>query len=159
MSLFESISLELVRGLLLDCKVITDQGDKINRTVSMDIVVTSSLKHFIQKANNTIYPSDGERLALESCLVGVLGKLCDILLYFAEEHKRRQTISPPEPLFEVCGSRLRNSNRYMIRRSLDHLALCMVNMSVGRTPPKGYGQLLSQISQVSENPNDIWVLV
>lgn len=107
-------------------------------------------------------PTDEERHSLEACLVQVLGDLCDLLLCFATEYWRLKSNrdysqqhglgsdSSPEALFFACGRPLGDGNRYMVRRSLDHLILCMVNMGVGRPHilPTGYYNLGDKIKGV-----------
>ncbi|KAF8460716.1 hypothetical protein BDZ91DRAFT_738462 [Kalaharituber pfeilii] len=142
LSLFEMLSLEL-----------------LNRSTRLELLVPKSRKHFIRDLSNTPSPTEGERYALDNCLVRVLRMLCEHLLYFADEYWRLQSQREygnrinleslsPEALFEACGSRLRDGNRYMIRRGLDHLALCVINMGLDRIPPSGYNELRMQIFQV-----------
>ncbi|KAF8460724.1 hypothetical protein BDZ91DRAFT_851386 [Kalaharituber pfeilii] len=142
LSLFEMLSLEL-----------------LNRSTRLELLVPKSRKHFIRDLSNTPSPTEGERYALDNCLVRVLRMLCEHLLYFANEYWRLQSQREygnrinleslsPEALFEACGSILWDGNRYMIRRGLDHLALCMINMGLDRPPPSGYHELRMQIFQV-----------
>ncbi|KAF8462270.1 hypothetical protein BDZ91DRAFT_734784 [Kalaharituber pfeilii] len=140
LSFFELISLEL-----------------LNRATRLDFLVPRSRLHFVRRdLSGTPALNEKERCDIENVLIEVLQRLCEILSYFAQEyHQRlaqlklaRQTddeIDPtahPEALFEVCGYPLRRGNTYMIRRALDHLALCMVNLGVGRIAPIGYQNVL-----------------
>ncbi|KAF8460717.1 hypothetical protein BDZ91DRAFT_798572 [Kalaharituber pfeilii] len=142
LTLFEMLSLEL-----------------LNRSTRLELLVPKSRHHFIRDLSNTTLPTKGERYALDSCLVRILRMLCEHLLYFADEYWRLQSQRgcgsrinleslSPEALFAACGLSLRDGNRYMIRRGLDHLALCMINMGLDRTPPSGYNELRMQIFQV-----------
>lgn len=122
-----------------------------------------SRQQFIRDLTKMPNPSDEERHSLERCLVQLLSDLCDLLLDFANEYWRLRSNrnysqqhglgsdSNPEALFFACGRPLWDGNHYMVRRCLDHLTLCMINMGVGRphTLPTGYHQLRDKIKEVS----------
>ncbi|KAF8416944.1 hypothetical protein EV426DRAFT_624835 [Tirmania nivea] len=160
LSLYESLSLEL-----------------INRTHLVELLVPRSRLHFIRDLTQTPYPSDDDRNKLECCLVQLLGSLCDILKPFSTIYYRHRTESDraetdraetdraetnygtqnsnPDTLFEVYGKVLWDGDRYMVRRSLDHLTLCMINMGVGRTTclPAGYNDLGKKIEGAYQHWN------
>ncbi|KAF8468205.1 hypothetical protein BDZ91DRAFT_722149 [Kalaharituber pfeilii] len=136
LSLFELLSLELM-----------------NRATSLDFLVPKSRLQFArQDVSRTPALNATERRDIESVLMEVLHRLCEILSCFALEYQKRQSKmihvkqnniefgkhEHPEALFEACGHRLWNGNKFMIRRSMDHLALCMVNLGLGRFPPPEY---------------------
>ncbi|KAF8431998.1 hypothetical protein BGX38DRAFT_1277007 [Terfezia claveryi] len=147
LSLYEYLTLEL-----------------INRTLRIELLVPRSQQQFIRDLTQMPHPSDEERNSLEHCLIQLLSDLCDLLLNFGTEYWRLrlnrdyskqhnlESDSNPEALFFACGRPLWNGNRYMVRRSLDHLALCMINLGVGRSQvlPMGYNKLGNKIKEVFE---------
>ena len=104
------------------------------------------------------YPTSDDTHKLECCLVKLLGSLCDILELFSKIYDRnrteieygKQSNFDSDMLFQVCGKVLSDGERYLVRRSLDHLTLCMINMGVGGISclPAGYHELGNKIHQV-----------
>jgi len=116
----------------------------------VELLVPCSRLHFIRDLSQASYPTADEMHNLEHCLIQLLDGFCDILVPFSVAYRAKRNYLTPDPdlLFEACGKSLRNGDRYMVRRSLDHLALCMVNMSVRHTLPTGYSQLRKKIQEV-----------
>ena len=114
--------------------------------------------HFVRDLPQASCLTSDERHSLDHCLVQLLGGLCDILVQFAAIYRRhraeggyaRQSNSNLDPSFMAFGRSFGGGERYMVRRSLDHLTLCIVNIGVGYTNilPTSYHNLRNKIQDV-----------